>query len=146
MERFRLTRKTTGYHGTKGKLEGAGFSCCTLELPWVSNRSGISCIPTGVYTCVYELSPRYKKKMYGVINVPDRSGIRIHSANYGGAVWMGFKSDLLGCIALGRGFTTDQNGQQIIYGSRDMISKFQAHTGGEKFILEIVGDFTPLEV
>lgn len=75
------------------------FDCYTLELPWRENKQNISCIPIGRYP----IRPRTSKK-YGlhleVLNVPDRSYILIHEAN--------FVSQLRGCIAVGR-FLTDIN-------------------------------------
>lgn len=145
MKKFLLTRLSTGLHGTRGKIESAGFISHTLELPWVSNENGISCIPPGIYSCQYTMSPRYKRRMYCVTNVEGRSGIRIHSANFAGAVSKGFRSDLLGCIALGTGYAVNA-GQQIIISSRNEIRRFEQFTGGEDFILTIVGSFDPVEV
>jgi hypothetical protein len=75
------------------------FVCKTLELPWAGNKKNISCIPAGTYTCRWTSSPKMSNEhghlyyTYEVLNVPGRTGIRIHSANY--------FFQLLGCIALG---------------------------------------------
>ena len=55
---------------------------------------GETAIPTGVYTVKMTYSPKYKRKMPEVLNVPGYSGIRIHSGNTA--------KDSLGCILLGR--------------------------------------------
>lgn len=73
-----------------GRIE---FICKTLELPDANNAPQVSCIPKGKYNVVWSLSPSFKKYTYEVLNVPNRKGIRIHSANY--------YHQLLGCIALG---------------------------------------------
>ena len=81
------------------KDDGQLFVCKTLELPWKNNQSNVSCIPAGSYSCKYTRSNRMSTEKrhdvftYEVLSVPERGGIRIHSAN--------FFSQLLGCIALG---------------------------------------------
>lgn len=75
------------------------FVCKVLELPWLDNKQNESCIPKGIYTCRYTRSNRLSTAAghdvytYEVLDVPGRSGIRIHSANY--------FFQLLGCIAMG---------------------------------------------
>lgn len=80
------------------------FEAKTLELPWKENQHNISCIPVNdesnpFYICKWTRSNRlsilagHDVFTYEVINVPDRDGIRLHSANY--------FFQLLGCIALG---------------------------------------------
>lgn len=74
----------------------------TLELPVRSNRKGLDAIPAGTYEILMTYSPKFSKKgiykeLGGLVpliaNVPNRSGIRIHVANY--------LSQLEGCIAPG---------------------------------------------
>lgn len=79
---------------TLGKLfvDGSEHSS-TLELPWKDNRHEISCIPPGLYPVTFRESPKFKRPMLTVGNVPDREGILIHAANH--------VSELRGCIALG---------------------------------------------
>lgn len=55
---------------------------------------GETAIPTGTYTVKMTWSPKYKRMMPEVLNVPGFSGIRIHSGNT--------EKDSLGCILLGR--------------------------------------------
>lgn len=74
--------------------EGARRNICrTLELPWLNNEAGKSCIPGGTYRLVFVMSPRFKRKMWRVTGVPGRDGILIHVANY--------TRQLRGCIAPG---------------------------------------------
>lgn len=81
------------YHqeGTHGSLFlDKRFLCFTIELPW-GNRKSESCIPEGTY----RLEARYSKKIGNhllVKNVPNRSLILIHPANY-------VKVELQECIA-----------------------------------------------
>lgn len=75
------------------------FVCKSLELAWRDNQPNVSCIPASEYICKWTRSNRLSNLTghdvftYEVLNVPGRSGIRIHSANY--------FFQLLGCIALG---------------------------------------------
>lgn len=80
-----------------GDLTYGTFSCKTLERPWKNNERNISCIPKGTYNVKWSYSWKFMKYTYEILNVPNRSGIRIHSANY--------FFDLLGCITLGTGYS-----------------------------------------
>jgi hypothetical protein len=82
------------------------FKCKTLELPWLDNKRRQSCIPVGDYEVVKWTSPTFGD-CFHITNVPDRDLILIHPAN--------FRSDLLGCIAVGEKHT-DINGD----GNRDV--------------------------
>ena len=68
------------------------FRCFSLELPWKKNDSRVSAIPEGTYNVVKRNSPKYKDHLH-ILNVPNRSMILIHEANY--------VRELLGCIAVG---------------------------------------------
>lgn len=72
-----------------------------IELPWRDNRSGISCIPPGLYQAHLTHSDRFKRDVYVLEGVPDRSAIEIHPANWAGDVALGFHTDLHGCAAPG---------------------------------------------
>lgn len=69
------------------------FSCKTLELEEDINAVRDDAIPKGVYTVVPRYSEKYNNH-YQVTNVPNRSYILIHPANY--------SRQLLGCIAVGK--------------------------------------------
>ena len=89
-----LERNTHTQHETMGTLlMPSGIRYQTIERPWKDNAKGISCIPVGEYDIKFTLSNRFKKHLYEVLNVPGRSGIRIHVANWA--------KELEGCIALG---------------------------------------------
>ena len=88
-----LTLKRSYYHtGTNGEILLNGTHICyTIELPWRDNQHGISCIPEGRYgldkRCSANLGWHIK-----VMDVPDRTLILIHPANFA-------KTELQGCIA-----------------------------------------------
>ena len=79
-----------------GKLK---VDVITDELPDKDNQVGISCIPEGVYTCVYnwmsnlaKLDPKFAPSLW-VQDVPNRSEICVHCNTY--------VQTLEGCIAPG---------------------------------------------
>ena len=92
---IRLEESNFGNFGTL-LIDGRIF-CTTLELPWMENVPFYSCVPEGYYVCVRRESWTGKKKhgdTFEVLNVPERSGILFHPAN-----WV---YELEGCIAVGQ--------------------------------------------
>ncbi len=77
---------------TLGRLAVGGFQCFTLELPWLENQRGISCIPRGTYKAFKRQSPK-NGLVVEFRNVPDRSNIQIHSGNY--------TRQIEGCVLVG---------------------------------------------
>ena len=104
MEIF-IERTYKGDDCTLGRIWFDGEVLYTLELPWVDNKVNISCIPEGTYEVEKTYSPAFKKDLWLIKDVLNRSGIRIHSANY--------VSQLRGCIAVGLD-RYDINGDGII--------------------------------
>ena len=102
-----LKRHTRTESATLGKLEIVnGPSFDTLEptdrglykgMPIDLLRKekvyGQTAIPTGMYEVVYDYSPRFKKMLPRLLDVPGFEGIRIHAGNY--------PKDTAGCILLG---------------------------------------------
>ena len=89
LERFAYTP-----HGTFGKLMFDEFECYTVERPWLNNRARESCIPEGEYFIELGQYNRGGYPAYEVLNVPDRSLIKIHIGNS--------IDDVIGCIATGK--------------------------------------------
>lgn len=58
-----------------------------------SLESVTRCIPTGTYELKCTYSPKFKKELLLIDNVPGRTGIRIHPFNYG--------SESQGCVTIG---------------------------------------------
>jgi hypothetical protein len=110
------------------------FSCKTLELGYKDNQNMISSIPTGTYNVAMTLSPRFNRNMYLLDSVPNRSGVRIHSAN--------FAHQLHGCIALGSN-TKDINsdGNLDIVHSGQTMAEFESLMNNKPFKLEIKNSF-----
>lgn len=84
--------RTYNPEGTNGNLINDGLGLChTIELPWLNNQHGISCIPEGRYELVKRWSDSKKWHLL-VCNVPNRDLILIHPANDA-------LTELKGCIA-----------------------------------------------
>src|SRR5699024_8030485 len=60
------------------------FMGITLECYYNQGKNlpNYDCIPEGEYLVRWMPSPKYKRNTYRVLNVPNRSGILFHPANY----------------------------------------------------------------
>ena len=89
----RIFRTKQNENGTLGELfiEGMRY-CFTLELPWNDNKSDISCIPEGTYTCKLINSPHFGV-VFKILDVPGRTDVLIHTGN--------FLKSTRGCVLLG---------------------------------------------
>lgn len=98
-----------------GKMVYVG---CTLERGWRNNENGVSCVPEGIYTLKYEYSPRFKKKLWELYDVPGRAECKFHAANY----W----KQLNGCIALGnKHIDINNDGDPDVTSSRVTMKHFE---------------------
>lgn len=92
--------------------------------------NGGTAIPKGVYKVEYTYSPKYKKYMLQVMNVPGFAGIRIHSGNN--------KDHTEGCILLGKNTKVGElTSSRATIMQLNEIVKAAIH-GGQKIELEIV--------
>lgn len=73
----------------------------TLEPSWKNNQQNVSCIPPGRYKCKKMFSNRFKKELFEIQNVPDRTVVEIHVGN--SAI------DTHGCILLGMSYSLSSN-------------------------------------
>lgn len=71
----------------------------TLELPFMDNKQGISCIPFGTYQCKKDNTGRYR--FWKILDVPGRKNIEFHNGN--------FATDTDGCILLGQSWAIMAN-------------------------------------
>jgi len=134
--RLRLTRLVDNGYQTLGLMEvlaengGTLYTLTTAELPYNGNKNNDSCIPIGTYTIASRYSAKYKNHFIiseltenkdGIFQTPlgpavndsrnntaPRADVLIHEApsakNNNGSNW------LLGCIAPGFTFNTNQSG------------------------------------
>lgn len=108
-------------------IDDAYFGC-TLERPWLDNENNVSCIPAGSYEIEFTRSSRFKRIMLEVLNVKDRAGIRIHSAN--------FVQELEGCIAVASKRVDFSISNSLVEKLEDKC--LEATKKGEKITLEII--------
>lgn len=119
--------------GTNGEIRHVGIWIChTIELPWLQNRRNVSCIPEGRYALRKRVTPKHGLHLL-VVDVPGRSGILIHPANYA-------KTELRGCIAPVHAVTGPGSGRQSRLANerlKDLV--LEALEKGEKVYLTISG-------
>ena len=141
MKRAELARGVVSDEGTFGSLQlEDGPMLRTTELPWRENATGRSCIPPGKYRCEIVNSPRFGK-VYEVRDVPGRTNILLHAANFGGDKELGWHSELLGCIAPAMAIGTLKNpmgnAQRAGLRSKEALAALMAWGGGLPFELEL---------
>lgn len=107
----------------------SGWSCNTLELPWLNNQHNISCIPTGLYKV--SLRPFKNTTMYQILNVFERDAIFIHNGD--------FFFNVLGCILQGiNPSEINGDGEVDVTSSVPTVADFKKQMGNKDFILLIV--------
>lgn len=118
LERFAYTPM-----GTFGKLTMPEFSCYTVERPWLDNKPFVSCIPEGEYDIFLSRYNRGGYPAYEVMDVPNRTLIKIHVANT--------MDDVLGCI--GPGLALGYIDQKwAVTSSKAALKTFMAEMDGDK--------------
>jgi len=125
-----LYRQPSRRDGTFGIFAMPEFNwCChSLEQQWINNTPFISCISTGTYTVQWTESPRLKRFTYQIMNVPGRSGIRIHSFNWyhesSGCTGFGIKAGII-------------NRKKQLISSKDAVDEFEIMMSRNPFRLII---------
>ena len=102
---------------TIGRLLHEGLSFYTVERPWKDNEPFVSCIPDGSYRVKRVNSPKYGENMWEVAEVPNRTHILFHIANY--------PHNVKGCLGLGTGVYADLSG---VTSSKNAINQFYNST------------------
>lgn len=109
------------------------FKCECIERGWQDNKRMVSCIPTGVYPIKKEWSNRFKKDLWEIYEVEDRSECKIHSANYA--------RQLNGCIALGSNrIDIDGDGNLDVSNSKNTIDKFHKVMGNDTEAIIVISN------
>ncbi|WP_391595141.1 DUF5675 family protein [Winogradskyella sp.] len=124
--------QTLGVCYVKDEFGNIIFKSECIERGWRNNQSRVSCIPPGTYPVKLEYSPRFRKKLWEIYDVPGRSECKFHAANYA--------RQLNGCIALGNNRKDiDNDGYYDVTSSRDTMKKFhEALQGFNLARLEVV--------
>ncbi len=106
----------------------SGFRCYTLELPYLDNKTSVSCVPAGVYECFKRVSSK-NGEVFELRNVVGRSYIQCHSGNY--------TSQIEGCILVGDSLADiNKDGTPDVTNSKNTLSKLLGILPSE-FILEV---------
>ena len=127
------TNQTLGVCYIKDDNGGIIFKSEAIERGWKNNQSRVSCIPAGEYPVKLEYSSRFKKELYEIYDVPNRSECKFHAANYA--------RQLNGCIALGnKRLDIDNDGYKDVTSSRDTMKRFHTAMGGDRSAVLIVKD------
>lgn len=121
--RIELTRFAYCPDATFGKLKVNDFECYTVERPWLDNRTSISCIPEGSYCIELGTYHRGGYKSYEILDVPDRTYIKIHIGNT--------CEDVHGCIALGSRLGSIR-GHWAVMSSKQTYHNFMEATNNEQ--------------
>jgi hypothetical protein len=131
-----LKRDTFTEKSTTGMLTLDGdFECFTLEDRDRNLEDGgekiqnETAIPRGIYPVVLDFSPRFQRILPHVLNVPQFTGVRIHSGNR--------PEDTEGCILVGQ----SRSGDWVSHSQKAMealFDKMQSIPSSEPITLEIV--------
>lgn len=115
-----LKRNFKGPDYTIGKLYIDGhYFCDTLEDTVRKVKiAGKTAIPAGTYKVKKTMSPRFQKILPEILNVPNFTGVRIHSGNTA--------ADTDGCLLLG----LNKAKGQVLY-SKDAMAFFMDRTPDE---------------
>lgn len=105
------------------------WRCKTLELPWLDNKTGVSCIPAGKYVCRRLVSSKFGET-FQVCDVPGRVGILFHAGNSA-------PRDTRGCILLGIGSEISGNNAYLLSSRAAMKTFMQMLEGFETFEITI---------
>lgn len=108
--------------GVFGILSVDGFECYTVERPWLDNKPRESCIPEGVYGLELGMYNRGGYPAYEIMDVPDRSLIKMHIANN--------INDVIGCVGFGDSLGYYENLWSVMNSGATM-KKFMEVMGGE---------------
>lgn len=104
----------------------------TLERPWLNNRQNVSCIPEGRYKVNF-LPRTYSGKfnrVYHLQNVPNRTGILIHTGN--------LVSQIQGCILVGLK-PGELSGKPAVLNSGAAMNKLRDVIGEQSFTIHVSG-------
>lgn len=85
-------------------------------------------IPEGTYQLVLSMSPKFKRLLPEVINVPFNTGIRIHAGNH--------PSETSGCLLVGSYFADNMllNSNKTLNKIIDKLKEFKANNEGVRVI------------
>jgi hypothetical protein len=122
MKKVLLERFAYSPMGTFGVLTVDDFECYTVERPWLDNKASESCIPEGAYGIELGMYNRGGYPAYEIMDVPDRSLIKMHIANN--------INDVVGCVGFGDSLGFYEN-LWCVRNSGKTMKKFMAAMDGQ---------------
>lgn len=134
--KLRVERKYIGSSYTVGRLEVDGsYFCDTLEdrvrdLTSEKKVPGQTAIPAGEYDVIVNISPRFKRKLPRLLNVPGFEGILIHRGNT--------PEDTAGCILVGENKVKGKVINSTPYEVKLTAMIERAQSSGEIITIEII--------
>lgn len=130
-----LIRYAYNPRSVMGYLICPGLKLFTIERPWKNNEPFVSCIPTGQYRVTRRHSEKFGDHWL-LLDVPERSLILIHVANYA--------SELQGCIGIGTGQSIDKKRLcHMVTNSRKAMERFNDLLADETEFQLIIRGFHP---
>lgn len=128
--------------GARFESDTTSFELQTIELPDRGNQPQISRIPPGQYETRIVPSEHFHRNLFLLLDVPGRSDVEIHPANWAGDRAKGYHSDLRGCIAPGLGkalMKTPEGFMQLgISGTVVAFNRIMDGCGGKPILVEIL--------
>ena len=122
MKKVLLERFAYSPMGTFGVLTVDDFECYTVERPWLYNKAHESCIPEGAYGIELGMYNRGGYPAYEIMDVPDRSLIKMHRANN--------INDVVGCVGFGDSLGFYEDLWSVLNSGKTM-KKFMAAMDGQ---------------
>lgn len=89
-----------------------------------------TCIPFGIYRVIVDMSPKFKRELPRLLNVPSFEGVLIHRGNT--------NKDTAGCILIGENKEVGKVLNSTLYEKRLVKIIKEAITKGEEVTIEIV--------
>lgn len=136
MKTLHIARGPSTDEGTFGVAQLDNQTWVSLELPDRDNAPNVSRIPAGTYDTDLVYSAKFQRMVFRLEDVPGRSNVEIHPANWAGDVSKGFYSDLHGCITIGvrRGTLQNPNKrvQNAVMASAQAMDRLEAMVGQEE--------------
>lgn len=119
------------------KNDAVVFSCNTLDLKYRDNKNNVSAYPTGKYKVKQRTSAKYKKHLH-ILDVPNRSYILIHNANY--------YRQLRGCTAVGYDLIDIDGDSELdvtdsVKTLKNLIETYERYADGEELELEVINTY-----
>lgn len=130
--------KPTGTTGVLSILQSP-FRCDTLELPWLNNKTGESCVVSDIYKCWPWFSPNLKRLVLRLEDKHQRENCLVHNANFAGVDDPNTPeheiTQIHGCTAVGKGYGQIQkpNSTETQLGIKNSVKTLEA-------LLEAIGE------